>query len=170
MSLSGNNNLLLSDSHFHNAQPQRRRHYLVPETPNTHSFHHIPSSAQSIQAMLSLPPPLTSTSYPYLQQLVVKPSSTPAISSSLLCKDPTANTGFYHLNNLCLPTHISISESIARDEMINKSSDENTGSTYLSNKNLNEKHELIEIRVRCIFLRVGEIDTLNERYTGEIFF
>ncbi|CAF3319862.1 unnamed protein product, partial [Rotaria sp. Silwood2] len=54
--------------------------------------------------------------------------------------------------------------------MINKSSDENTGSTYLSNKNLNEKHELIEIRVRCSFLRVGETDTLNERYTGEIFF
>jgi hypothetical protein len=26
-----------------------------------------------------------------------------------------------------------------------------------------------EIRVRCIFLRVGEIDTLNERYTSEIF-
>ena len=28
----------------------------------------------------------------------------------------------------------------------------------------------IEVRVRCIFLRVGEIDTLNERYTSEIFF
>ncbi len=36
--------------------------------------------------------------------------------------------------------------------------------------NLNEKHLPIEIRVRCIFLRVGEIDTLNERYTSEIFF
>ncbi|CAF0867600.1 unnamed protein product [Didymodactylos carnosus] len=28
----------------------------------------------------------------------------------------------------------------------------------------------VEIRTRCIFLRVGEIDTLNERYYGEILF
>lgn len=32
------------------------------------------------------------------------------------------------------------------------------------------KTEPMEIRVRCIFSRVGEIDTLNERYTAEIFF
>ncbi|CAF1237225.1 unnamed protein product [Rotaria sordida] len=169
MALSGNNNLLLGASHFHNTQSQRHRQYLVAETPNSHSFHHLPSSAPSFQAMFSLTSPLTSTSYPYLEQLAVQTPSTSVIPSSLY-KDPTTNTSFYHLNNFCLPTHISTSKMITPDDMINKSSDENTSLTYLSNKNFNEKHESIEIRVRCIFLRVGEIDTLNERYTGEIFF
>ncbi|CAF3774835.1 unnamed protein product [Adineta steineri] len=29
-------------------------------------------------------------------------------------------------------------------------------------------HEAVQVRIRCIFLRVGEIDTLNERYYAEI--
>ncbi|CAF2981366.1 unnamed protein product [Rotaria sp. Silwood2] len=169
MALSGNNNLLLSASHFHNAQPQRRRQNAVVSTPDTHSFHQLASSAQSLQAILSLPSPSTSTSYPYLEQLVVKNSSTYALASSL-CHDATDDSSLYHLNNLCVPKNVSISKVISRDDLINKSSNEHTGSTCLSDKNLYEKHVPIEISVRCIFLRVGEIDTLNERYTSEIFF
>ncbi|CAF0881969.1 unnamed protein product [Rotaria sp. Silwood1] len=169
MALSGNNNLLLGASHFHNTRPQRHRQNIVIEAPDTHSFHHLASSAQSLQAMLSLTPPSTSTSYPYLEQLVVKTPPTSIIPSSL-CKDPTTNNSLYRLKNSCLPTHVSISKIISRDDLMNKSSDERTGSTNLSVKNLNEKPVPIEISVRCIFLRVGEIDTLNERYTGEIFF
>ena len=45
-----------------------------------------------------------------------------------------------------------------------------TLTTALENFSSNEKRAPIEVRVRCIFLRVGEIDTLNERYTSEIFF
>ena len=47
------------------------------------------------------------------------------------------------------------------------------GTTVLTIENDDEppsRKEPNEIRVRCIFSRVGEIDTLNERYTAEIFF
>ena len=61
-----------------------------------------------------------------------------------------------------------------------KSLDESTISTPISkvtdtnalenNDSQQKNSEPIEIRVRCIFSRVGEIDTLNERFTAEIFF
>lgn len=60
-----------------------------------------------------------------------------------------------------------------------KFSEDQTNSTFLSNatqlipsseiNRANEENRPIEVRIRCIFLRVGEIDTLNERYTSEIF-
>ena len=55
---------------------------------------------------------------------------------------------------------------------MNKSLDESADSTIDNNENEKNliKKEPKEIRVRCIFSRVGEIDTLNERYTAEIFF
>jgi hypothetical protein len=55
---------------------------------------------------------------------------------------------------------------------MNKSSDESANSITENTENENKliKKEPKEIRVRCIYSRVGEIDTLNERYTGEIFF
>jgi hypothetical protein len=60
------------------------------------------------------------------------------------------------------------------DECINPNSlnKELTATTLQSTDYDNElkKHEPIEIRVRCIYSRVGEIDTLNERFTAEIFF
>lgn len=61
-----------------------------------------------------------------------------------------------------------------------KSLDESTISTPVSkttdttaleiNESQQKTDKPTEIRVRCIFSRVGEIDTLNERYTAEIFF
>jgi len=122
---------------------------------------------------LPLTPPSLSTSYPHLDQS----PSTSAIPTSAY-KAPNTYTSLCHLNNLCSRGSISLSKASAPDDPINKSSDEYTGSTCLSNitttnpldRNSNEKHLPVEIRVRCIFLRVGEIDTLNERYTSEIFF
>jgi hypothetical protein len=77
---------------------------------------------------------------------------------------------------------MSISKIRIQDEnvhfSIDKSPDEcvisKETTTILSGNNENDnsliKTEPIEIRVRCIYSRVGEIDTLNERYTAEIFF
>jgi hypothetical protein len=123
------------------------------------------TSVQSIDENFVFTSPVSSTSYPFLKQSIVQ-----NIQPSSLYKDPTTYGSLCHLNN------ISLSKIDTPDDMINKSSDDNTRSTYSSNVpttiplDINEKHLPIEVRVRCIFLRVGEIDTLNERYTSEIFF
>jgi hypothetical protein len=136
-----------------------------------------PTFSQSLHAIFSLTSPSLSTSYPYLEQFAVKAPPPSPIPTSIY-KTPTTYASLCHLNNLCSNASNSISKASGLDDQINKSTDENTGSVHLSNiitsipldRNSNEKHVPIEVRVRCIFLRVGEIDTLNERYTSEIFF
>jgi hypothetical protein len=117
-----------------------------------------------------------STSYHHLEQLAVEGPSTFPISS-LINKPSTIYNSLHHLNNLCSDTCGPSSKANSSNDTTNKLSDEYTRSTYLANIitipsdiNSNNDHLPIEIRVRCIFLRVGEIDTLNERYTSEIFF
>jgi hypothetical protein len=129
------------------------------------------TSVQSIDEHFSFTSPVSSTSYPFLKQSIVQ-----NIQPSSAYKDPTTYASLCHLNNISSNINASLSKIDTPDDMINKSSDDNTRSTYSSNVpttiplDINEKHLPIEVRVRCIFLRVGEIDTLNERYTSEIFF
>lgn len=147
----------------YNARPQPRNS-IIPEGPDLNSLSRLTGSSQSLHAIFSLTSPSLSASQPYLEQYAIK---TPASHASL-----------DRLNHFPSNGNISITKTSPPGDSINKSSDEYTGSTCLSNLtsiipsdiNSHRKHMPIEIRVRCIFLRVGEIDTLNERYTSEIFF
>jgi hypothetical protein len=133
-----------------------------------HSIDRLTSSSHSLQAIFSLAPPTTTTtSYPHIEEYISKipPNSAQPTKKH---KTPSTYASLCHLNHLNAHAQIG-----THDDKINKSSDEHTESTYLSNVSptiSNDKHAPVEIRVRCIFLRVGEIDTLNERYTSEIFF
>ena len=110
-----------------------------------------------------------STSNPQLDRNPLKAPSISDISTGLN-KTPTTYS-LCQLTNLCSYGTTSILKSNGRIDRANQSSEENTESTMIpAEMPLNNKHLPMEIRVRCVFLRVGEIDTLNERYTSEIFF
>jgi hypothetical protein len=155
---------------------------------NNHPADRRASSVQSLQTMFASTTPSTSISYPRLQQVFLKQNSspTPPLASCTTIalskrRNAPAYTSLHRIDKLC-----SIPKTRTYDESIqfrnNRSSDECTISTHLSkgiaaitlehdeHENNLIKKEPIEIRVRCIFSRVGEIDTLNERFTAELFF
>ena len=143
--------------------------------PNINKIKRLGSTVQPLQSMFPSDDLSTSISHPHLEQLTVRTSSTSAIPLSFY-KAPSTYTSLCHLHDLY--SKVNTSKISSQNNRINKSSDErikltnqsNIKTTVLSDIHLNEMHMPIEIRVRCIFLRVGDIDTLNERYTGEIFF
>ncbi|CAF0842805.1 unnamed protein product [Adineta ricciae] len=177
MALSGNTNLILGAAHYHNPQPHSTFHHQtsIPETPNLHAINRLAVSDQSFDDTLSLTSPCTSSSYPYLDQFALRNASVFAISTSDY-KDQKLFTSLSRLNMISSNPNVRSSKIQTPDDTNNKSSDENTRSTYVSNMttmiptDITQKQLPIEIRARCIFLRVGEIDTLNERFTSEIFF
>jgi hypothetical protein len=146
------------------------------------------SSVQSFQTMYFSQTPPTSISYPRLQHYFSRKNSspTPPFSSHTTLSYSTCKNVPLYPNLHRLDHHrsrqISLSKTRTHDDKINfvntHSSDECIVTTNLTKEttivlerpeNNLKKTEPIEIRVRCIFSRVGEIDTLNERYTAEIF-
>ncbi|CAF0719358.1 unnamed protein product [Rotaria sordida] len=192
MAINANSNLLLGAGHY-----QPHSHYQkilsdpVPHSiDNRHSDDHQSSSHQSLHTIFSSETPSISISYPRFQESSTNQvsSSTPPLSSteqrSLSTRQNTPlDNSLCFIDKLC-SRELSVSRTFIHDENISvvtsKSSNEckiSTGrkATILkTNENENENYLLkktpIEIRVRCIYSRVGEIDTLNERYTAEIFF
>ncbi|CAF2086547.1 unnamed protein product [Rotaria magnacalcarata] len=156
-------------THIHPTRSSYRRQTVNDEVQDISRIDQLASSAQSFQTMLQLISSCTSTSYPHSEQFLEKKPSISAVTSSS-CEGPAASVSRCQSNNLFSQTSCSISKSNVQDETMKKSSNPYTESRRPSDMNSNEKHPPIEIRVRCIFLRVGEIDTLNERYTSEIFF
>ena len=169
--------LSVSAAHYHHSHSQYRHQNSIPETQDIHPFDRLGSSAQSLQTIFSISKPSRSSFDPQLQQFAFKTPSTSAIPSSVY-KSPTTYTSLCHINNLSSHPRSSLLKNLVHQETVNKSCDDYTISSHVSNMtptipseiNPNDRHQSIEVRVRCIFLRVGEIDTLNERYTGEIFF
>jgi hypothetical protein len=170
-------------------------HYHRPQTPIphqnslndavVHSFENVHSSdrrasVQSLETIFSSPAPSTSKSSPRLQQYLTRQLSSPAppfFSSTTLSLSKYQNITLYPNLNRTDTSHseqVSLSKTRTPDENVHflntKSLDEGVIATNLPNQITTMKSEPIEIRVRCIFSRVGEIDTLNERYTAEIFF
>jgi hypothetical protein len=157
-------------SHYNHAQIQPRHNSSIPEAPDLQAISRLASSSQSLHAILSLTNPAISTSYPHLEEFPIKTPSVSDISPSIY-KSPTTYASLFQLNNLRSYGSVSMSKTSAPDDGVNKSSDECTDTTIVPSEIHHiEKRHPTEIRVRCIFLRVGEIDTLNERYTSEIFF
>ncbi|CAF0756733.1 unnamed protein product [Rotaria sp. Silwood1] len=193
MAINANSNLLLGAGHY-----QHHAHYqkiltdpVIHIIENNHPDDHQSLPAQSLQTIFCLEPQSTSISYPHFQESSANQISTstsplssnaPPISLSMY-KNTPLNSSLYRIDNLC-SRQVSVSRAFTQDESISvvtsKTSNECTSSTgtkaITSKTNENEienyliKKKPIEIRVRCIFSRVGEIDTLNERYTAEIFF
>lgn len=169
MALSGNSNLLLGSSHYH---PQRQRqNSAIPEAPDVRQISHLTASSQSLHAILSLTNPSnTNVSYPQLESYLIKAPSTSDVPTSIY-RTPTTYTSLCQLNNICTNANGSNAQIDTKDKSTSKSLDGQIDiPTIPLELNSNDKHLPIEVRVRCIFLRVGEIDTLNERYTSEIFF
>lgn len=159
------------------------------------STDHRSSSVNSLQNYMPSSKVASATSYPHLRQMITdvdtilnnETTIVPATSNSLLPssagKNRHLNASLCRLDNL-YSRRTSIPVNRAKEDRLpyfrQKSLDESTISTPLSKgtettlgekRDLNEKTaDPIEVRVRCIFSRVGEIDTLNERYTAEIFF
>ncbi|CAF1303549.1 unnamed protein product, partial [Didymodactylos carnosus] len=92
------------------------------------------------------------------------------ISSSLKRRPATSpKETFYENESVPSPSDydLTLSTSISTTRTSHVSSNSSQPQTALvSTKSTNE----IEIKIRFVFLRVGEIDTLNERYNAEIFF
>ena len=138
--------------------------------------------------MSSSKPP-TSTSYPRLHRVFSKQTSSPNTSLS-----PDTTVSLLNQKNLAGYNslhRVDTASSFARNRIVDDNSlfansnasdgrgiakQLSKGTTSLGSDDGEEvdsyvsHKEPIEIRVRCIFSRVGEIDTLNERYTAEIFF
>lgn len=159
------------------------------EENSSDSNHRVPST-QSLQALFSPKTPTTLSSYTYPQESIEKQglSSTPpphpptlqfhpATSLSTLKSTPLYSS-LHRIDNLC-SRRLSIPKVYLEDQtppvVLRKRSDESSTSIeikpIISQTNDNGLiRKPIEIRVRCIFSRVGGIDTLNERYTAEFFF
>ena len=163
--------LLVGASHYHHTQSQTRHNSSIPEAPDLQAISRLACSSQSLHAILSLTSPAISTSYPHLNQYPIRAPSLSDLPPATIYQTPTTYTSLCQLNNLSSYGSVSISKTSAPDDGVNKSSDGHTESTIVpSDIPSDGTHAPIEIRVRCVFLRVGEIDTLNERYTSEIFF
>ncbi len=182
--------IAVSATHYHRPQlkfihQNSLTDAVVHGIENIHSPDRRASSVQSLQATFSSRTPPTSTSPPRLRQYFTRQISSPTppfASNTTLSLVTHTNAPIYpslhHIDSF-RSRKISSSKIRTQDDNVNfsidKSSDEFVISkeitTILSeNNNSLIKTEPIEIRVRCIFSRVGEIDTLNERYTAEIFF
>ncbi|CAF2527630.1 unnamed protein product [Rotaria sp. Silwood2] len=195
MAINASSNLLLGAGHYeHHSHSQKIfTDPVMHLIENSHPDNHRASSVQSLQTISFSEPRPASISYSHFQDSSTNqvlsstpslPSNAPPISSSKH-QDAPLNTSLCRIDNLC-PSRISVTRTLTQDDsvsvVINKSSNECTNLTGTkaitskNNENENENENClirkrpIEIRVRCIFSRVGEIDTLNERYTAEIFF
>jgi len=173
---------LVSASHYSRNRTQFRHQNSLTDAV-THGIEEVQppdcraSSVQSLQTLISAQKPNPSKSYPRLQRLLTRQGSSPIPppGSSHTILTPNRNGPVY------LPTKTHPVDDAVRF-VKNKSFDESIISTNLSKEattliiendereTILNRSEPVEIRVRCIFSRVGEIDTLNERYTAEIFF
>lgn len=159
---------------------------------NIHSSDRRASSVQSFQKMFSSQTPSISKSYPRLQNYFSPQTSSPTSPFSshttlsyTTCKNLSLYPNVHRLDHYH-SRQISVSKTRTNDEKLpvinSHTSDERIIPTDLTKElttvtlenteyeNVFKKSEPVEIRVRCIFSRVGEIDTLNERYTAEIVF
>lgn len=165
--------LLVGASHYYHSQYPSRHNSSIPEAPDLQALSRLTSSSQSLHAILPLTLPEISNSNPQLDRNPLKAPSVADIAS-VLNKSPATYNSLCQLTNLCSYGNASILKSNAVNHRVRRSSEENTESTTLAFEipllNTAGKHMPMEIRVCCVFLRVGEIDTLNERYTAEIFF
>ncbi len=192
--------ILVTATHYHRPQSEFHHQNSLTDTvvhdiENTHSPDCRASSVQSLQTMVSSRPPSTSISLPRSEKHLTRqlsspispfPSNTTLSFSSSPHKNVPIYPSLHRIDNL-RPRPMSFSKTHTKDEnlpfLTDKPLDEyvistnlpkKTTTTTLSENNENENSLTetgrIEIRVRCIFSRVGEIDTLNERYTAEIFF
>lgn len=152
-------------------------------------------SMQSAQTIAADNRNINSNSHQHLQTTTgtEKPEENRSISnahhsnSAILSPNNTDGRSFY--SSLCrlediYPRRNSNANIRNQDETVNLfpkqtidhisalviNSGKGTVDTLTSGEEKVTNHEPIEIRIRCIFSRVGEIDTLNERYTAEIFF
>lgn len=148
------------------------------------------SSVQSLQTAFFLDTPSASVSHPLLPDFsapilsppspTFPPTTTTAVPLSTR-RDKTIESGLNRNESGC-----SRRKSFAKIQTGNENVSIPTSRSLhtpasltgvknaITETNENEQHHFIkkpvEIRVRCIFSRVGEIDTLNERYTAEFFF
>ncbi|CAF1193464.1 unnamed protein product [Rotaria magnacalcarata] len=195
MAFNVNSNLLLGAGHYQ-ANPRCQKvltDHLVHSIENMSSTARRTLSAQSLQTTSSqetscaTPTPTTSTPHPHFPEFSTPqvstmktpplspiPSSTQIPSST--SKSLTHNTSLRRIDNIC-SRRASIQKARASSDSVhfptNKFSNEYAISSETKEVTLENqliKKQPIEIRVRCIFSRVGEIDTLNERYTAEFFF
>lgn len=162
----------VGSAHYHHPNPYRHQNS-IHETADIYNLKHLDSpSVQSLQNIFSITKPSTTHFDSTVTQFVHKTPSTSAISSSNY-KAPITYASLCHIDDLSSHRHSSILKDSSKEKDLNHQSKslDRTVSTQLINLNTEtEKRAPIEVRVRCIFLRVGEIDTLNERYTSEIFF
>ena len=149
------------------------------------------SSVQSLQTLSNSQTPSISTSYPRLQHYLPRQASspTPPATSNTALSYPSYKTAplysnFPHIDHYS-PRKFSLSKMRGQDDnghFVNiKSSDECIAAGHHSKETTTViaetlpiennflKTKPIDIYIRCIFSRVGEIDTLNERFTAEIF-
>lgn len=190
----------VSATHYHRHQDSNHQsHHLnsltdtvVHGLDNVQSADRRASSVQSLQTISTSRTPSISTSYPRLQHYLPRQASspTPPATSNTTLSYPTYNPAplystFPHIEHYRSRQH-SLSKIRSQDDngnLVNiKSSDEclataqhsKETATIISETLVMENNFLKskprDIYVRCIFSRVGEIDTLNERYTAEIFF
>jgi hypothetical protein len=191
------NCLLVGASHYNRPHSHFHPQTSLPESvvhgvENNHSDKRRASSVQSLNKFFSFTTSSESTSYPHLQQLTAKPISSPttAVSPNTALSPLTPKNSPFYTSLHCLENLSSRPNSISKPRtpedhvqfFPTKSTGECVISTNLSKRtatitseNTEKENDLIkkapvEIRVRCIFSRVGEIDTLNERYTAELFF
>lgn len=186
----------MSATHYNRNRSQFRHQNSLTDAL-VHGIEEIPSpdrrasSVQSLQTLISFQKPKPSKSYPRLQRILTRQASSstpsPVSSNTALALDRNGSVfpNLHQLENFrsrqCLPTRTHPLDDTVRF-IKNKSFDESIIAVNLSkeptsliienleNENILKRAEPIEVRVRCIFSRVGEIDTLNERYTAEIFF
>jgi len=159
----------VGSSHYH-PQQRQRQNSSIPEAPDLRQINHLTASSQSLHAILSLTTPSNTISYPQLESYLVKAPSTSDVPTAIY-RTPTTYTSLCQLNSISTYGNGANAGIDNKNESTSKSLDEHTDTTTVPFElRLNDKHLPTEVRVRCIFLRVGEIDTLNERYTSEIFF
>ncbi|CAF1250108.1 unnamed protein product [Adineta steineri] len=195
MAMNESSNLLLGAAHYNRFRPPCQHQNSLNEPAvqvieNNDETDRRASSVQSLQSVISSSKPLTAVSYPRLQYIFPKPFLPPTRANTL--NTTTSSSSSKHTtisvhNSVSPIDDLSSSTKIrTQDEnkqfVKNNSIDECDVSTHLlksttptlpendENEKILDKKDPIEIRVRCIFSRVGEIDTLNERYTAEIFF
>ncbi|CAF3429695.1 unnamed protein product [Rotaria socialis] len=197
MALNPNSNLLLDAGYYqaHSLSQTVSTDHLVHSIESMSSTACRASSTQSLQITSSQETPYT-TPTPTLATLTSNPCfpefctpqvstmdipSLPPLPSNTQIPSSTSrnlihNTSLHRIDNI-YSSRASIQRARTRSDSVhfptNKFPNEcailaKTKEVTLENHSI--KKQPIEIRVQCIFSRVGEIDTLNERYTAELFF
>lgn len=171
--------IAVSSAHYHHEPCAAYRHHnSIHEAPDIYSIQHVDSpSVQSLQNIFSITKPAAKPFDSPTQPFVHKTPSTSALST-VIYKSPTTYASLCQIDNLSNHRRSSLLKHLSQEAGINHFPSDHAIPTSVStliptiakdNPPI-EKRQPIEVRVRCIFLRVGEIDTLNERYTSEIFF